>query len=236
VLLNLHGGGFCLGAAIDDDWFCDLIARLARVAVVSIDYRLAPEHPYPAGVEDCLAAALWLAENAHAEFGTDRLIVGGSSAGGYFAAQALLGLRRHGLIDRVVAANLVFGGYDLSMTPSQRSATDETLVLTQSWLRGFRQLFLPGLAPEDARDPAISPLYADLSGLPPALFTVGTLDPLLDDSLFMAARWRAAGNAAQLDTWPDCVHGFMNMYPVTGRAAWTGVAEWLSGQLTAAGQ
>ncbi|MEC3977006.1 alpha/beta hydrolase [Amycolatopsis sp. H20-H5] len=88
---------------------------------------------------------------------------------------------------------------------------------------------------EAQRDPAVSPLYADLTGLPPALFTVGGADPLLDDSQFMAARWQAAGNLAQLDVWPECAHGFTNSAPGTGRAAWGRIAGWLTARLDAAG-
>jgi acetyl esterase len=235
VLLNLHGGGFCIGAPEDDDWFCDLVARRCRVAVVSTQYRLAPEHPFPAGLDDCIAAARWLAADGPALFGTDRLLVGGGSAGGYYAAQVLLWLRSVGLADRVVAANLLFGVYDLSRTPSQRAATPDTLVLNSGRIRAFFRNAFPGRSPEELRDARYSPLYADLSGLPPALFTVGDLDPMLDDSLFMAARWRAAGSACELDVWPDCVHGFTNLAPETGRVAWERMCSWLTGQLDAAG-
>ncbi|MEC3977007.1 alpha/beta hydrolase [Amycolatopsis sp. H20-H5] len=140
MLLDIHGGGFCLGAPADDDWVNDFIARTCGVAVVAVGYRLAPEHPQPAGAEGCLAAARWLAEHAVAEFGTDRLLVGGSSAGGHLAARTLLGPREHGLIDRVVAANLVFGVYDGSGSPSSRAATNDTLVLTADWIRDFAAL------------------------------------------------------------------------------------------------
>ena len=235
VLHNIHGGGFCLGAPEDDDWFCDLIARRCQVAVVSTPYRLAPEHPFPAGLDDCVAGARWLVDSGPALFGTDRLLIGGGSAGGYYAAQVLLALRSAGHIGRVVAANLLFGLYDLSQTPSQRSATTETLVLTSDWLDAFHRNAFPGLRAEELRDQRYSPLYADLADLPPALFTVGSLDPLLDDSLFMAARWRAAGNDCELDVWPGCVHGFTNLTPETGRTAWDRMSSWLAEQLTTAG-
>jgi acetyl esterase/lipase len=235
VLHNIHGGGFCLGAPEDDDWFSDLIARRCQVAVVSTQYRLAPEHPFPAGLDDCVAGARWLAESGPALFGTDRLLVGGGSAGGYYAAQVLLWLRSSGYIGQVVAANLLFGIYDLSRTPSQRAATPETLVLNSDWMDAFHRNAFPGRADEDLRDEPYSPLYMDLTGLPPALFTVGDLDPLLDDSLFMAARWKAAGNYCELDVWPGCVHGFTNLAPKTGLIAWDRMSSWLTEQLGAAG-
>jgi len=235
VLLNIHGGGFCLGRPENDDRFSDMIARRCQVAVVSTQYRLAPEHPFPAGLDDCVAGARWLVDRGLALFGTDRLLVGGGSAGAYYAAQVLLSLRSSGHIGQVVAANLLFGVYDLSRTPSQRKATAETLVLNSDWMNAFHRNAFPGLHNEDLRDERYSPLYADLAGLPPALFTVGGLDPLLDDSLFMAARWKAVGNDCELDVWPGCVHGFTNLTPKTGRIARDRMSSWLAKQLEIAG-
>jgi acetyl esterase/lipase len=94
------------------------------------------------------------------------------------------------------------------MTPSQRLWGDRNLVLSAPIMRWFYDHFLPGSDPEARRSPELSPLYADLAGLPPALFTVGTVDPLLDDSLFMHARWLQAGNRARLDVYPEGIHGF----------------------------
>jgi acetyl esterase/lipase len=174
--------------------------------VVSVDYRLAPEHPFPAGPDDCEAAALWLAGRAAAEFGTTRLWIGGESAGAHLALVTLLRLRdRHGLRP-FAGANLAYGAYDLSMTPSQRRWGERNLVLSTPILGWFYDFFVPG--PERRRDPDVSPLYADLAGLPPALLTVGTLDPLLDDTLFLHARWIAAGGGAELAVWPGGIHGF----------------------------
>lgn len=208
VFLHLHGGGWVLGAADQQDALLSTIATTAEVAVVSLEYRLAPEHPFPAAPDDCAAAAGWLLEHAVREWGTDRLLIGGESAGAHLAATTLLRLRDAGAVDRFVAANLVFGAYDLSMTPSQRNWGTRNLVLSTPLMEWFYDHFLPGTSPEERRDPGLSPLYADLTGLPPALFTVGDLDPLLDDSLFMAARWAAAGNDAELAVYPAGIHGF----------------------------
>jgi acetyl esterase len=109
------------------------------------------------------------------------------------------------------AANLVYGGYDFSMTPSQKHFGNDRLVLRTVDLEKFRDAYLPGGV--DARHPDISPLYADLKGLPPALFTVGTRDALLDDSLFMYARYIVAGNSAELAVYPGRAHGF-NFFPM----------------------
>jgi acetyl esterase len=209
VFLHLHGGGWVLGGAGQQDVSLWRLATEARLAVVSVDYRLAPEHPHPSGPEDCEDAALWLVEQAQSEFGTSRLSIGGDSAGAHLAAVTLLRLRdRHGLRGAFGAASLVFGCFDLSMTPSQRRWGDRYLVLSAPIMRWFFEQFVPDAEPEAMRSPDISPLYADLAGLPSAQFIVGTLDPLLDDSLFMAARWEAAGNESQLLVYPEAVHGF----------------------------
>ncbi|MFC5745288.1 alpha/beta hydrolase [Actinomadura rugatobispora] len=236
VLLNIHGGGFCIGDPADDDLINDLIARHAHVAVVSTSYRLAPENPFPACLEDCIGAARWLLDTAERSFGTDRLLVAGASAGGYLAAQVLNWMKAENHIERVVAASFMFGVYDVGRTPSQAAATEETLVLPSTWLDQFHRNAFPGLTESETRSARYSPLYAaDLSGMPPALFTVGDLDPLVDDSLFLAARWRTAGNETQLDVWSECVHGFLNMYPKVGAQARERIADWIAARLDTAG-
>ncbi|WP_326837339.1 alpha/beta hydrolase [Amycolatopsis rhabdoformis] len=238
VVFHVHGGGFVLGAPADDDAVNDLLARTAGVAVVSTRYRLAPEHPFPAALDDCLAAAGWLAGAVEEEFGTDRIVVSGYSAGGHLAVQTLLRLRDKfpELFRKVVGASLVFGVYDLTRTPSSRSAAPDTPVLPPRWIDQFVGMAFPGLGDEELRDGAYSPLYADLHGLPPALFTVGELDPLLDDSLFMAARWRAAGGASELAVWPESPHGFVGMTPPTGLPAQRRINAWVKALLLGARQ
>ncbi|MDP7104260.1 MAG: alpha/beta hydrolase [SAR202 cluster bacterium] len=182
------------------------VKGLARAIPLRV---FAPEHPYPAGPDDCEAAALWLVENAKSEFGTDNIAIGGESAGGHLSASTLLRMRdKHGYAG-FTGANLVYGVFNLSMTPSQANWGDRNLVLSAPIMEWFYDHFVPS---EHRRDPDVSPLYADLSGLPPALFSVGTLDPLLDDTLFMYARWAAAGNPASLEVYPGGVHGF-NGFP-----------------------
>jgi acetyl esterase/lipase len=213
VYLHVHGGGWVLGSASQQDVLLWELATEARVAVVSVDYRLAPEHPFPAGPDDCEAVALWLVRDGGlAALGGEipaRFVIGGESAGGHLAALTMLRLRdRHGLTP-FVAANLVFGVFDLSMTPSQLRWGDRNLILSTPIMAWFYDCFLPGTTTDERRAPEISPLYADLTGMPPALFTIGALDPLLDDSLFLAARWRAAGLDAELRVYPEAVHGFI---------------------------
>ncbi|MFZ1879707.1 MAG: alpha/beta hydrolase [Gaiellaceae bacterium] len=203
--LHLHGGGWTLGSADGQDLLLEEIARSTGLTSISVEYRLAPEHPFPAAPDDCEDAALWLLAN-HA----GRLVIGGESAGAHLAVLTLLRLRDlHGISPRSFAAtNLVFGPYDLSGTPSRRLWADRELLLSSSVMDWFVDCFLPGLTLEERREASISPLYAELHDLPPALFSCGTLDPLLDDSLFMAARWRQAGNDAALSLWPDGVHAY----------------------------
>jgi acetyl esterase/lipase len=211
VYLHFHGGGHALGSEDMMDPAHDALANAAGAVVVSVGYRLAPEHPYPAGPDDCEAAAVWLAEHARREFGLERLALGGESAGAHLAAITLVRLRdRHGAAP-FRAANLVYGCYDLSLTPSARGWGERNLILSTPILSWFADLWVPD--PARRRDPDVSPLYAELRGLPPALFSVGTLDPLLDDSLFMASRWTAAGNRAELAVYPGGVHGF-NLFPI----------------------
>lgn len=210
VYLHFHGGGWTLGAHdMQDPLLRDIVDGTGMTAV-SVGYRLGPEHPYPAGPDDCEAALLWLLDRGREQLGApERVCVGGESAGAHLAAVSLLRLRdRHGGSAAVRGANLVFGCYDLSMTPSQRLWGDRTLVLSDRVMRFFGDCFLPGTPVDARRDPDVSPLFARLEGMPPAHFSVGTLDPLLDDSLFMESRWRAAGNAAELRVWPEAVHGF----------------------------
>lgn len=217
VYLHCHGGGWVLGAADQQDPLLELIAERTGLACVSVEYRLAPEHPYPAGPDDCEAAALWLVANARREFGAETFAVGGESAGAHLAAVTLLRLRdKHGVAS-CRAANLVFGCFDLAMTPSARDFGEERLILRTLDIMKFADAFVPGVA--DRRIPDISPLYADLRGLCPALFTIGTRDALLDDSLFMHARWIAAGNAGELAVYPGGAHGFIAFPCGIARAA-----------------
>jgi acetyl esterase/lipase len=214
--LHFHGGGHVLGGADLQDRLLEIIADAARLTAISVEYRLAPENPFPAGPDDCEAAAVWVSDHL-SDFGGDALAVGGESAGAHLSALTMLRLRdKHGRTP-FHAANLVYGVFDLGMTPSARRFGNETrLILRTMDIEKFGEAFLPGMDAETKRAPHISPLYADLRGLCPALFTVGARDALLDDSLFMHARWIAAGNRAELDVYPGACHGFTAFpYPQT---------------------
>ncbi|MER7930117.1 alpha/beta hydrolase fold domain-containing protein [Streptomyces sp. NPDC096057] len=206
VYLHFHGGGFIGGGAAQSDRVLDRIARNTDLACIDVDYRLAPAHPYPAAWDDAHTAAMWLIENAHSEFGTDALAIGGESAGANLAVSVLVRLRaRHGSTG-FRAANLMFGNYDLSMTPSQTLLGADAVPVSTDVIQRCTSAVAPRR--EQRQDPDLSPLYADLQGLPAALFTVGTLDPFLDDSLFMHVRWTAAGSPAELAVYPGGTHIF----------------------------
>jgi acetyl esterase/lipase len=212
VYLHIHGGGWALGAEDQQDQTLDAVAQRTGLVAVSAGYRLAPEDPYPAGPDDCEAAALWVVRNAQRELGSgsEWFAIGGESAGAHLSAVTLLRLRdRHGLTP-FRAANLVYGCYDLGLTPSVRRWGARNLILSTPIVEQFADWYVPRAR---RADPDVSPLHADLAGLPPALFSVGTLDPLVDDTLFMASRWRAAGNPAELAVYPGGIHAF-NLFPI----------------------
>ena len=219
VMLHIHGGGWVAGEPALTDALHEILSERLALAFVSVHYRLAPEHPYPAGPDDCEDAALWLLEHAAAEYGCDRLLVGGESAGAHLSTVTLLRLRdRHDAAGRFCGANLVFGAYDLGGTPSGRGIgmRPGRDILDPEGYAFMREQFLPGLSDDERRAPDISPLYADLSGMPPALFTVGSDDHLVDDSVFLAQRWRLAGNEAELLVYPGAPHGCIGLPAVMG--------------------
>lgn len=208
VMLHIHGGGWFMGSPEMTDAINEIIATTLNVAVVSVDYRLAPEHPFPAGPDDCEAAARWLVDTAEDEFGTADLLIGGESAGGHLAALTLLRMRdRHDAADRFKGANLVFGVYDLSRPPSQRGILPGDDILTAESIEWFTEMFTPGMTEDERRSPEVSPAFADVRDLPPALFSVGTSDHLYDDTLLLAGHWAGAGNGTELLVYPGAPHG-----------------------------
>jgi acetyl esterase len=229
VYLHLHGGGWVLGGADMQDPMLERIVDNTGQAIVSVEYRLAPEHPYPAGPDDCEAAAAWLVRNSKKEFGTEALTIGGESAGGHLTAVTILRMRDHNGYTGFRGANIVYGAFDLSMTPSQRQFGNTRLMLRTIDIQQFYNAFLPTTT--DRRAPDISPLYADLKNLCPALFTVGTKDALLDDTLFMHARWVAAGNEAELAIYPGGAHGFTLFPNDLSKSATEKMDAFLSGVL-----
>lgn len=204
VYVHCHSGGWTIGSAADQDATLETIARDLSLTVVSIEYRLAPEHPYPAGLDDCEAATRWVIERAEEQFGASRVLIGGESAGANLALCTLLRVQRTDP-GRIAATNLLYGNYDLTGTPSQGLA--ENPLITKAALNWFTDQYLPdSRAARD--DPDVSPLYADLAGLPPVLLSVGAVDSLRDDTVFLAARLLAAGVDIELQVVPGADHGF----------------------------
>jgi acetyl esterase len=229
VYLHIHGGGFMLGRADQHDEALDAISKQCYVAVVSVDYRLAPENPYPDGPDDCETVAAWLVKNALSEFGTNRLVIGGESAGANLSVVTLIRMRDRHDFRGFSGAVLTYGAYDMTMTPSARRWGERNLILTTKLIEWFHESYAPA---EKSSDPDVSPLYADLSDMPPALFTVGTLDPLIDDSLFMHIRWQTAGNPSELAVYPGGIHAF-NAFPIElARIANTRISDFIRKSVT----
>ena len=212
VYLHIHGGGHCIGAADMQDQSLEKISNDLNCVVVSVEYRLAPANPYPAAPDDCEAAAIWLIENSKSQFNTEKIVIGGESAGANLSAVTLQRLKSKGLLDNVKGANFIYGSYDARLTPStlRQQGSDEIFLLSYEMIRKFRDSYFQGTL--DLSLPDISPIQGDLSGMPPALFTVGTRDLLLDDSLFMYGRWLSYGANAEIIIVPGADHAF-NAFP-----------------------
>jgi len=228
VYMYIHGGGNLWGTAASDDSLNDNNARACKMAVISVEYHLAPEYPFPAQVEDCFSVARWLINNAASEFGTDKIFIGGGSAGAHLSALTAIYVRDSlKAIDKVLGVNLQYGIYDLGLTPSHRSATNTTPGLNKHILNEIMKMVFGKFSMEQLQSARFSPLYADLKNLPPAFFTIGTEDALLDDTYFMEARWRSAGNKTYLAVYPECVHGFNTVPLKISKIANTKINGWM---------
>jgi acetyl esterase len=208
TVVYLHGGGFAVGDLDMVETICRSICREAGVAVVSVDYRLAPEHKFPAGLEDAIGVCRWIVAQGGA-FGLDakRLALAGDSAGGNLAAaaaQELVGEAGFGLKLQV----LIYPVLDLTMAQPSYRELGTGYPLTAEKMRWYAQQYLAH--PSQAEDPRVSPLLArDLAGLPPALVIVAGLDPLVDEGVAYARRLNQEGIEAELVEVADYPHGFL---------------------------
>lgn len=234
LLLYFHGGGFVLGDLNQGDWIAGSAAARVGAVVVSVDYRLAPAHPFPAAVEDCYAVLEWAAEHA-AELGAGGPIgVMGESAGGNLAAvMALLARDRGG--PEIAHQALIYPATDLIDEPFPPMGGRDLPVISYADMRAFRRHYL---GDADPNDPRVSPAAApDHTGLPPALIQVAEHDPLRADGLRYAERLRAAGVPVRLTEYVGMPHGYLN-FPGLCRSANQAMAEITAEQaaaLTAAG-
>ena len=209
VLVFFHGGGWTIGDLDTHDIVCRTLANKARCAVVAVDYRMGPEHKFPAAVEDCLAAIRWVASQATV-LGVDaaRIAVGGDSAGGNLAAVAAIALRDAGGPPLVFQA-LVYPATDQRMDSASHARFGEGYLLTRDNMLWFRSNYL---APADYDDWRASPLRAgDLACLPPAHIITAGYDPLVDEGRAYSDRLVAAGVPVLYECFEGMTHGFLTM-------------------------
>ena len=207
LLVFFHGGGWVVGDLDSHDQVCRLLCRYSDVQVLSIDYRLAPEHPYPAAVDDAIAAYTWAV--AHVDmFDAERVAVGGDSAGGNLAAVVSQHARDHGLTPPA-AQLLIYPGTDASCQRPSKDLFSEGYFLTKKDMDWYWDTYSQGAS---RTDPRLSPLCADsLENLPPALITTAAFDPLRDEGEAYAAALRDHGNTVVLRRAGGLAHGYMSM-------------------------
>lgn len=220
LILNFHGGGFVFGNLRLSDWICSSVAVAVGAVVMSVDYRLAPLHPFPAAVDDCYAALVWAADNA-AQLGAAtpaRIGVMGESAGGNLSAVMCLLARDRGG-PRIGHQALLYPPTDMARVAESPA---RSLIISGAEMHAFRRLYLNGA---DPADPRVSPLRAaDLAGLPPALIQVAEHDPLREDGVLYAAALRSAGVPVRFTEYVGMPHGYLN-FPGICRAAPQALAE-----------
>ena len=222
LLVFLHGGGWVIGSPATHAKLAAELSLGANIVVVSVDYRMAPEHPAPASLDDCVAAIRWSVDHA-GELGADgsNFAIGGDSAGGNLTAAACLRLRDEGGPQAKLQL-LIYGAFALDPNTESCLANAEGKILTRDSMIWFTNHYLSGGATTD--DPYVAPIKGNLAGLPPAHLIVGTLDPLLDDSKAFAAKLTEAGVPNNLSVYPDMPHVFVQLSALLdgGKA---GVAE-----------
>ena len=227
-LVFFHGGGWVIGDLDSHDVVCRKLADEAELMVVSVDYRLAPEHKFPAAVDDAIASTKWIAENSR-RLGIDasRLMVGGDSAGGNLAAVVAISAR-DGNGPAIAGQVLIYPAIDFALTHPSHSEPETSILLTHSVIRWFRDHYLNGAA--DVHDWRASPARAKtLIGLPPAYVLTAGADPLRDEGDEYAKRLKEAGVPVTYRTFPGQFHGFFTMGKLLQQAnvAAGEIAAWL---------
>jgi acetyl esterase len=227
-LVFFHGGGWVIGDLDSHDVVCRKLAHEGELIVISVDYRLAPEHKFPAAVDDAIVATKWIADNAK-QLGIDagRLMVGGDSAGGNLAAVVALAAR-DGNGPKIAGQVLIYPATDFSMKHPSHSEPETSILLTHTVIKWFRDHYLNGLA--DGQDWRASPALAKtLAGLPPAYVLTAGADPLRDEGNEYAARLKDAGVSVTYKNFPGQFHGFFTMGKLLQQAnvAASEIASWL---------
>jgi acetyl esterase len=231
LVVYFHGGGFVIGDLDTHDEPCRMLCRHAGVHILSVDYRLAPEHPFPAAVDDALAAFRWAVTHA-AELGADpeRVGVAGDSAGGNLSAVTAQ-LAAHDGGPAPCLQLLIYPAVDVTDARTESGRLFATgFYLTENDRQWYHRQYLSG-SERDPADPRASPALAEnLSGLAPAIVVTGGFDPLRDEGEAYAGALRRAGNRVVLDRAPELIHGFINMTVVPAARE---AALRLAGQLRA---
>lgn len=213
IILYLHGGGYVVGSTRTHRALVTTLGKAAGCGTLAIDYRLAPEHPFPAAVEDALAAYRWLLAKG---FEPKRIAIAGDSAGGGLAVATLVNIRDHGLplpaMGYCISPWIDLEGLGETMTTK---ALVDPLISKRQALLETAATYLAGT---DPRHPLAAPLYADLTGLPPLFIQVGSAETLLDDSVRLAARAGAADVRVTLEIWPEMIHVFQAFTPLLPEA------------------
>jgi len=225
----LHGGGYCIGSINTHRGLLARISAASRTRVLAIDYRLAPEAPFPAAVEDAVAGYLWLLSTG---VDPEQIIIGGDSAGGGLTVATVVALKEDG--KPLPAATVCISPWtDLALTgKSLRSKAESDPMITNDGVTRVRDAYV---GDSDPTAPLVSPIYADLSGLPPLLIQVGENEVLLDDSTRLAERAENAGVDVSLEVWPEMIHVwhfFAAMLP-EGQQAIARIGEWVRQRLGA---
>ncbi|MAF38025.1 MAG: alpha/beta hydrolase [Chloroflexi bacterium] len=212
VILYLHGGGYLFGSARTHRVMLAHMARAAKARVLALDYRLAPEIPFPAPVEDSVSAYRWLQAQG---ISPHKIAIGGDSAGGGLVVAALVALRSVG--EPMPAAGVCISAWtDMESTGTSMATNAEAdPSVSKERLLKIAKVYLGG---KDPRAPLASPIHADLTGLPPLLLQVGSIEVLLDDSTMLKSRAKEAGVSVEMEVWEDMPHVWHHYAPILPEA------------------
>ncbi|NML40664.1 alpha/beta hydrolase [Chitinophaga sp. G-6-1-13] len=208
ALLYFHGGGWVRGSVATHDWLCRNLAAQSGVAIVSVEYRLSPEHVFPAAVDDGFDALLWLRDNAVSlDIDVQRIAIGGDSSGGNISIATLLRAREAGIA--LAAQLLIYPPIEARFDTASYNTYAEGYHLTHQTMQRCWQAYTG--QEENARHPQAAVIHNDFRGLPPALIIAAECDPLRDDGRQLATRYRQAGVPVQYSLYPGTIHAFFLM-------------------------